>query len=49
MKLFREILIAENCEVIECADPMFAMDKISNELPNLILMIYSCQEFLAMI
>ena len=38
MKLFREILIAENCEVIECADPMFAMDKISNELPNLILM-----------
>ncbi|MAR77126.1 MAG: two-component system response regulator [Rhizobiales bacterium] len=38
MKLFREILIAENCEVIECADPMFAMDRISNELPNLILM-----------
>ena len=38
MKLFREILIAENCEVIECADPMFAMDKISSELPNLILM-----------
>ena len=38
MKLFREILIAENCEVIECADPMFAMHKISSELPNLILM-----------
>jgi two-component system cell cycle response regulator DivK len=38
MKLFREILVAENCEVIECSDPMFAMDKITNELPNLILM-----------
>tara|TARA_Y100001936_G_C15976733_1_gene614192 strand:+ start:575 stop:949 length:375 start_codon:yes stop_codon:yes gene_type:complete len=38
MKLFREILTAENCEVIECADPMFAMDRITKNLPNLILM-----------
>jgi two-component system cell cycle response regulator DivK len=38
MKLFKDILEAENCDVIECFDPMFAMRIVENELPNLILM-----------
>ena len=38
MKLFRDILTSENCDVIECFDPMFAMDTLAREMPNLILM-----------
>lgn len=38
MKLFRDILTSEACEVIECFDPMFAMETIAREIPNLILM-----------
>lgn len=38
MKLFRDILTSEACEVIECFDPMFAMETIAREMPNLILM-----------
>ena len=38
MKLFKDILEAEDCYVIECFDPMFAMEIVSTELPNLILM-----------
>ena len=38
MKLFRDILTSEACVVIECFDPMFAMDTIAREMPNLILM-----------
>lgn len=38
MKLFKDILEAEDCIVIECFDPMFAMRIVEEELPNLILM-----------
>ena len=38
MKLFRDILESEDCMVIECFDPMFALEIISKERPNLILM-----------
>ena len=49
MKLFREILVAENCEVIECSDPMFAMDKLQMSYQTSYSWIFSYQEFLAMI
>lgn len=38
MKLFKDILEAEDCIVIECFDPMFAMRIVEEEMPNLILM-----------
>ena len=38
MKLFKDILESEDCMVIECFDPMFALEIISKERPNLILM-----------
>ena len=38
MKLFKDIIEAEDCIVIECFDPMFAMRIVEEELPNLILM-----------
>ena len=38
MKLFKDILESEGCTVIQCFDPMFALESISKEKPNLILM-----------
>jgi two-component system cell cycle response regulator DivK len=38
MKLFNDLLITIDCEVIQCLDPLAALNLIQVNMPNLILM-----------